>query len=320
MLPERGGASTTRARLLTEIALGMSAERGATRPYRDVQISLGVVNDGAFNRALSFAAGPPDVAFAVARRDLDLAALNPSPFLTMAYRGTGPFPQPLPLRALAIMPSWDRMAFAVAERTGITSFDQIRERKPPLRISLRENPAHATRFVIDQVLSAAGISLRDIEAWGGRLEYTNTPSEASRMDGVRSGTLDAVFDEGIKGWGNVALEHGMRFLALDPATQHHLETLGWPLGPTPRAMFPRIADELLAPTFSGWPLLVHADLPDDVAYAMCRALDAARGSIQWDIDGPVEMRDLAGGTDAAPRDVPLHPGAERYYREIGALS
>ena len=52
---------------------------------------------------------------------------------------------------------------------------------------------------------------------------------------------------------------------------------------------------------------------------MVAALDAARGQIDWDTPDAVTLADLAGRTDSAPRDVPLHPGAERYYREHGVL-
>ena len=61
----RGGASTARALVLMEIGLGMSAGRGSSRPYRDIQLSLGTVRDGAFNAALTFGNGTPDIAHAV---------------------------------------------------------------------------------------------------------------------------------------------------------------------------------------------------------------------------------------------------------------
>ena len=72
-------------------------------------------------------------------------------------------------------------------------------------------------------------------------------------------------------------------------------------------------------SFSGWPLFTRADLPEQAAYQMVAALDGARSRIPWDSPDPVELVDLCGGTDDAPRDVPLHPGAERYYREKGYL-
>jgi len=317
---QSGGASVARANAVIQMALGMSQDRSnPSRPYRDVCVSVGAVEDGTFQRRLSFATGTPDLAFAVARGEIDVAAINPSAFLTMAHRGTGPFPQPLPLRAVAVMPSWDRMAFAVSERTGLTSLDDLRDRRYPLRVSVRASEAHATRFVIDQVFAAAGLSLRDVESWGGTLQLVTTPSEASRLEGMRDGSIDAVFDEGIKGWGPLALQSGMRFLPLGQPALQRMEQLGWRCGPLPADRFPAVSRELALPSFSGWPLFTRADLSDDAAYVMARSLDAARPQIAWDAEGPVELADLCQDSDATDLDVPLHPGAERYYRERGAL-
>lgn len=318
--PVRGGASNVRALALVQIALGLANDRSVPeRPYRELHLSLGTVKNGEFQGKLSIATGTPDLVLAVGRGDIDLAAMNPSAFLTMAYRGTGPFPKPLPVRAIAVMPSWDRMGFAIAERTGIKSFADIRERRYPLRISLRENDQHATRFVVDQVLGAAGFSLKDIEAWGGAFEYVDTPSHPDRLEGIRTGRLDALFDEGIKGWGPIALQHGMQLVGLDSAAQQRMQELGWGLWPIPQSRLPALQNEVMAVSFSGWPIYTHASLPDEVAYRMCAALDAARPTIPWDSEGPVELCDLCTSTDAAPLDVPLHPGAERYYREHGCV-
>jgi TRAP-type uncharacterized transport system substrate-binding protein len=301
-----------------EMAIGLSQTRTGDRPYRDVSIAVGVVAGGHFNPAISFAAGSPDIAMAVGRGEVDVAAINPSACLTMAYRGTGPFPEALPVRALATMPSWDRMAFAVAEKTGLTSIADIRERKYPLHLSVRGNEAHATRPLIDFVLQANGLSLRDIESWGGQMHYVSTPQDAARLSGIEDGSLDAVFDEGIKSWGPRALRMGMRFLPLDAKTVQAVRDLGWPVGPLPAARVPGLTADLAdAVSFSGWPIFTHANLADEAAYQMCQALDEARGDIAWDAEGPVALADLCLNTDAAPRAVPLHPGAERYYREHG---
>src|SRR4029453_16984422 len=152
---------------LFQIALGLSMNRAlADRSRTDLRFMLGAVRDGAYRPALTFANGDFDLAMAVANGDLDLAAINPSAFLSMAYRGTGPYPEPLPLRVIAVMPSLDVMLFAVSERTGVRSLAEIRERRYPLRVSVRRSSAHGTRFVADQVLAANGFSLQDVEAWG----------------------------------------------------------------------------------------------------------------------------------------------------------
>ncbi len=320
MEPRLAGASAARADALYRIAQGLAADRsGGERPFRDLRVSVGVARDATFHPAISMATGTPDLAYAVARGELEAAAVNPSAFMIMAYRGTGPFTEPLPIRALAVMPSWDRMAFAVAEKTGLTSIADIRERRYPLQLSIRRNPAHATRFVVDEVLRAEGLSLGDIETWGGRLQYVETPSQQSRLAGMADGSLDAVFDEGIKSWGKIALDQGMRFLPLGEKATARLEAIGWPVGPIPRALFPKLSEEVAGASFSGWPIFVRADLADDVVYQMARALDESRGEIVWDVPEAVQLADLCRDTDAAPIGIPLHPGAERYYRERGAL-
>ena len=73
------------------------------------------------------------------------------------------------------------------------------------------------------------------------------------------------------------------------------------------------------PSFSGWPILTRADLADDAAYGIARALDAARSQIAFDSEHPVSLEEICRDSDTTALDVPLHSGAERYYTERGAL-
>ena len=53
----------------------------------------------------------------------------------MAFKGKGLFSKRQPIRTIAVFPSYDVMGFAVHESTGITSLDQIRKERIPLRVS-----------------------------------------------------------------------------------------------------------------------------------------------------------------------------------------
>src|SRR5438045_856113 len=86
---------------IAQMAVALSTDRTNTeRPFREVRFVLGSSGEGGFQTKLTFATDMPDVAEAVARGEIDLGTLNPSAYLTMAHRGVGPYPEPLPLRAI----------------------------------------------------------------------------------------------------------------------------------------------------------------------------------------------------------------------------
>jgi hypothetical protein len=64
---------------------------------------------------------------------------------------------------------------------------------------------------------------------------------------------------------------------------------------------------------------VHADLDDYVVRAICVALETRKDVIPWDGSGPFPTDRACRNTPEAPYDVPLHPAAERCWRELGHL-
>ena len=70
-----------------------------------------------------------------------------------------------------MIPSPDQLAFAVTERTGLKSLHDIRDRRFPLRVSIRGQMDHSLHLVVKEVLSAAGFSLDDVVSWGGQIRY-----------------------------------------------------------------------------------------------------------------------------------------------------
>ena len=72
-----------------------------------------------------------------ARRRQDLHGMDQSVGIghTRPTKGKGPIEGRIPLRTIAVFPSWDVMGFAVHESTGITSLQQIRKDRIPLNLS-----------------------------------------------------------------------------------------------------------------------------------------------------------------------------------------
>ncbi len=260
----------------------------------------------------------------VARKEISLLWINPNAPLAMAYKGLPPFPEPLPLRAIAVFPSWDAVVIAVHQSTGITSIEEIRERRYPLRVSTGATIAppfeeDATMFTVTTVLAAAGFSLDDVRAWGGSVNAVRYPSHRDRSDAITKGAVDAIFDEGLLSWGQFAVERGFQILPIEGALRDRLKSAGYDMITLTESRIPGLRHPVSSIDFSGWPMIVHADMPDDVAYALCEAIDARKLLIPTDNYRPLDLAQLCSTSEETPRGAPLHPGAERFYRERGYL-
>ena len=274
--------------------------------------------------SLSFATGGFREIKAVAEGRCSLAWVNPSVLLTMAYRGKGPFHKRLPLRTVAVFPSYDVMGFAVHESTGITSFAQIKKERFPLKLStrlvtpsaLREN---STMFTVAAVMRAAGFTFADLRKWGGKIHLAPRPSDPARRASIENGTVNAIFDEGIKSWARTALENGFRFLPVEGAVLKTLVAMGYRPTLMTQSRFHGLPGDVSTIDFSGWPMIVRADMRDTVAYALCEAIEKRKEVIPTDNYKALEIAQLCANDEEAPYDVPLHPGAERFYRERGYL-
>lgn len=335
---KRYNAGIQRARGLLEIASGLFDSSLATESWKAAE---GVLQtDSPIGNALKltltpkpndpkgirlgFTTGGFAAISGVAEGEFSLAWVNPSVLLTMAYRGRGMFAKKLPLRALAVFPSYDVMGFAVRESTGITSLAQIKKDRFPLKVSIRRAEKAArkedsTMFTVAEVLRAVGFTLEDVRRWGGEIHPTMRPTDPIRRQGIENGTVDAVFDEGIKSWSRTALENGFRFLPIEGAVLKHMKALGYRAALMTKAEFPGIREEVPTLDFSGWPMIVRADLRDDVAYALCETMEKRKDLIPTDNYKPLDIAQLCADDEEAPYDVPLHRSAERFYRERGYL-
>src|SRR5512145_295923 len=229
------GRDTIRSRLVLEVASEMVDQ--PDWPNRQARVSLRVQGADHWPVNMMASDGPAAIEL-VARGELQLAISNPATYLALAERGTGPFKTPIPLRAITIIPSPDQLAFAVTERTGLKSLHEIRERRYPLRVSMRGQKDHALHPVVHEVLKTAGFSLDDIVSWGGQVRYDDgLPMKSNRFGAMQRGEVDMIIDEAVRGWVNAALDAGMCVLPLDEPMLAQLEALGFRRGVMPKVRY-----------------------------------------------------------------------------------
>lgn len=316
MEPLPKGANFHRAKILWELGLDVAGDPSI--PYggnRDMMIVVGSGGGETFRPSLRLATGSAIIAKSVARGDIDMAFVNPSAMLTQAYRGVGLFSEKLPVRIVGNYPSWDRFVMAIRKSLGFRSLADVVKAKHPLKLSIREDPTHSTLVLIAEILEYYGTTLAEIESWGGKFQYVGGPYSQVRLDGMRDGSLDAVFDEGLRVWLPVALESGFVPLEMEPEAFAHITALGWRRVPLPRSVYPQLDRDYDVIDFSGWPLYTRASLPDEVVYDVCQAWAAREPEMAKEEGTYTGIMQVFHETEATPMDVPMHPGALRWYEE-----
>jgi len=278
------------------------------------QVKLRVEGAGAEGGPLDlFGSDGPEGLYAVAEKQVAMAIVNPSALLTLAYRGTGPFRVPLPLRAIAVVPSYDLFVFAVTRDVDVNSLEEVRERRFPLRMSLRGQRNHSLHPILDCVLAAAGFSLKDVVEWGGSVHYEPGFNSPGRLEMARDGRINTIFDEAVYHWLAEVQRIGMRPLPLGTNAVKALVQLGFRRNIIDKATYPMLEADVETIDFSGFAVFVHAGAPDELVTRICAGLDARRAEIPWEGFGPLPISYMWRDTPDGPLDVPLHPAAERYW-------
>ena len=314
--------ATMRARLMLEVASELAALR--TWPHRQPRIQMRAQGADSWGVTL-FGSDAANVVHEVARGDVTFAIVNPSAVLALAIRGLGPYQEPIPVRAITVLPQYDQLGFAVHERTGLTTLREVHQRKYPLRVSVRGQRDHSVLVVIDQILSAVGFSLEDIERWGGRVRFEPGMPNL-KVEAVASSEIDAIFDEAMPMYAGAALDAGMRFLSFDEQDWEAIEAMGLRRVKITREDYASLTEDTWAIDFSGWTVYTHADVPDDIVTHFCMGLEARKSRIPFFAldgfsagEGDLPLDRMCKDTKEGPLYVPLHPAAERFWQERGYL-
>ncbi len=253
-----------------------------------------------------------------------MSITTPAWFARLALKGLYPFEKPLPLRALAGFRHDDRMGFAVKRSLGIKSLKEIRDNKIPLKVSTAPPGSwHPAYWGASQILKEYGFSFDDMVKWGGTLladrpRFINDPNSKMISD-----DFDAVFDEAMmtRRWKRLTDEHDLVFLPLEEEILQSLTEKGWERGVIAKGRFRGVDQDIPAADYSGWLLYCREDMDEELAYLTIAALDEQREDIEKlfpqpfaAMTGPADLKSISSNLP-----IPLHAGAEKYYREKGAL-
>ncbi len=290
-----GGGSERPMALATGTTAGVYYPLGgalASRWTRDLPgvVVKAEVSAGSVTNLIQVAKGESDIGFGQADAVAD------------AFRGTGRFPEPLPLAVLGrIYPNIVHL-LSVEDR-GVHSVADLRGK----RVSLGP-PGSGNEVTARNVLRAVGIAEEDFRV--RQMNYNQS------INGLKDGTVDAVFLAAGLGVSSV-VELGLtRDLVLVPFTPEEIVAVetanaAYQGIDVPPGVYRGVDVPTLTPSL--WNMLfVHRDLPADIARRLAASLLAGRE----------EFRSVTRNADFIQVDslgevgnLPLHPGARAFYGE-----
>lgn len=235
------------------------------------------------------------------------------------FKDKGPRPF---IRSLGWLPQNDRLVFAVREDTGITSFKDLRDRKFPLKIASGfRTKDNLMMWAIDRVFEEHGV---EVEAWGG--EWFEHDFPRISVPFVTNGQANALINEAIMvpQWRELVEKVPMRFLPYEPQALKALESKYGLRPAVLRKGYLRVPEDIPCLDWSNWAILVRDDMSEELAYRVTSIMVEQRAELEGryrhlppenaPLSYPIDPYSMWKGIGA-----PLHPGAERYYREKGYM-
>jgi len=226
-----------------------------------------------------------------------------------AYEGKGKQEE---IRAVAFLANIPMSFFLVKEDNPLKSIDEIKARKIPLRI-LTSRKGSSPALAAELMLEEHGFSFEDIKKWGGSVGYVSY-AEASTL--IKDGHADAYIGPMVSAIVELTTLTKMKMLpikeeVLDRLQQKHQYVkirLPKQIHYFVKEDTPHMAEAVI--------IVVRKGLDDDVVYKLVKAIaeqpDRIRRIHQTykDFDPKTAWKDLGG---------PMHPGAEKFYREKGYM-
>jgi uncharacterized protein len=230
--------------------------------------------------------------------------------LSAAYNG---MPGKEPYRNLRLIAKIeDPFYFLVATRkeSGIKDFASIKQQHMPVRIL-------GTDGNMMTILKYYNITDDDIKVWGGKMGVTIEEALKGDFDIVAGFLASPALNPESSYWTTLSQKFDLYFLELP------VDLLKLIAQQNVDAEFVEVRHSLLRGINrriktlgrSGESVFARDDTPEQAAYDLAKAIDENHGALKWFI----RVYTYDPKTVWQNFGVPLHPGAEKYYREAGYL-
>lgn len=243
-------------------------------------------------------------------------AMSYSTNLFAAARGDEPYEAQLDnIRAIANTGLSAYMHVYFDNSLGIETLDDIAARQIPLKIDTGPRGGGG-ELAAGRMLAAHGASYEDIQAWGGSITYS---PYREAMDRVNDKQIDGFANDDLPGAPLFAEFAGKDDITIYSQSAEAIALMeseyGYIPGVIPAGTYEG-QDQDIMTTYQTPLFVTTADMDEEVVYQMTKLMFEKTDEL---IAGHNAFTALDVNKAPFGLTVPLHPGAERYYREIGVL-
>ena len=234
-----------------------------------------------------------------------------------AYRGRGSYDRRFQeIRGIANGFSFNYYHLVAAEDTGIRTFEEFWNARNNWRFDANIRGGSGEE-IWSKIMGFYNTSYAELQARGARFFYNAHETISLNMRdrhidfaGMNIIPPSAVIHE-------ISAARRIRFLALpEPLRQYLNREHGFGLGVIRRDSYPTLLTEDIPTVTTGTMLMAHSSLDEEIVYTIARIINE---NPQRLVNIDRGLADFSAAEAWKDMPVPLHPGAERYYRSRGHM-
>jgi TRAP transporter TAXI family solute receptor len=300
-----GATASGYFKVVTEAMNGIVRETypGTAATYKPGSPAGGVLNLARGQSDFTYNAGPPEIAYALDGK---------APF-TESLKGKFNFVMLLH-QGLVVH---NLMTKEWADRNGIKSFADIAAKKPQMRLTVNQLAnLQSTVSMYMSIFDAYGIKVEEITK-GAPVFHSNS---AGGLDALRDGKIDVFINGGFLPTAeitDVARGRPLMWISGDPS-KIKVAADRWTNSTqvVPKRIYPFVTEDDL--TISIWnAVIAGAHVSEETVYKFVKALAENQERVRS--IHPTLAEFAIAKVFANPTQLSYHPGAARYYREVGLL-
>jgi TRAP transporter TAXI family solute receptor len=206
------------------------------------------------------------------------------------------------------------VGIVVTKKSKITSLADIPRKKMPIHL-VTVTRGSMGEFANRQILEAVGAGYKTIESYGGKITHTSFGVITKMLTDGQADVFMQVVTAGHPAMTEIAITTEVTFLGLDDEVIKKLTRFGWSPAFLPAGTFK--GQNIKTPTIGTTTCLIATDkLPNEVAYAVTKAICDNREILS---KGHAGLKPFNPQKGWKPENLglPLHPGAEKYFKEKG---